>query len=556
MALNLDELGQVLNSAAGVVGNYRRQSTLADLGTKLQSGDWKGAAQTALASGDISTGLGILKYGAEQSANANVDKSIGSLSSLGSISSPAYTPSQSSLASLYSGDTPRGFRNMNPGNIESGGFAESQPGYAGSDGRFAKFDTMEHGVGAQSALLERYGNKGINTVAGVINRWAPQAENGAATGNYANFVARKIGVNPNAPIDLSNPDTRQRLAYAMSEFENGRPLPAGQPVRIADASGRVPQSVGGQAADPRAALVAEFNKLGQISAAYPDMSTARANAIKARQEAIKFQLSEIDRQNGATSAVKEYNLAKQQGFTGSFMDFKKASAPGTQVNFQQEKEYEKTVGKGYGETMLELQKSGRSAPSSITSLNLLERATQTPGYYSGTAEPLVNAARKAAVALGAADAANAAPNEIFNKVSNKLVLDLAGGSLGTGFSNADRDYLAASVPNLANTPEGNRQIISIMKAVEGRKIEVAKLARDFAKANNGRIDSGFDDQLAQWAEANPLFKGAPAPQAQQQKLRAPAANELSKARDAISRGADRAAVIKWMQDNGVSPNGL
>ncbi len=177
----------------------------------------------------------------------------------------------------------------------------------------------------------------------------------------------------------------------------------------------------------------------------------------------------------------------------------------TTVNLSGEKEYEKTVGKGYGEAMLDIQKQGRSAQNSITSLKLMEKAIETPGFYSGAASDAVTSARKVAVSLGVADAASAAPNELFTKISNKLVLDLAGGSLGTGFSNADRDYLAASVPNLANTPEGNKQIIQIMKKVEGRRAEVAKFARDYAKFHNGRLDAGFDDALAQWTEQNKLF---------------------------------------------------
>ena len=177
----------------------------------------------------------------------------------------------------------------------------------------------------------------------------------------------------------------------------------------------------------------------------------------------------------------------------------------TTVNLAGEKEYERTVGKGYGETMLDLQKQGRAAQNSITSLKLMEKAIDTPGFYSGSASDAVTAARKVAVSLGVADAAAAAPNELFTKISNKLVLDLAGGSLGTGFSNADRDYLASSVPNLANTPEGNKQIIQIMKKVEGRRAEVSKFARDYAKFHGGRLDQGFDDALAQWTEQNQLF---------------------------------------------------
>jgi hypothetical protein len=47
----------------------------------------------------------------------------------------------------------RGERNFNPGNIEDGDFARSLPGYAGSDGRFAKFESMDHGYNAIESLL-------------------------------------------------------------------------------------------------------------------------------------------------------------------------------------------------------------------------------------------------------------------------------------------------------------------------------------------------------------------------------------------------------------------
>src|SRR5262249_54851790 len=66
--------------------------------------------------------------------------------------------------------------------------------------------------------LASYGRKGINTVSGVVARWAP-ASDGNNTNNYAGFVARKLGVDPNAPIDLSNPAVRQKLIPAMSGFE-------------------------------------------------------------------------------------------------------------------------------------------------------------------------------------------------------------------------------------------------------------------------------------------------------------------------------------------------
>jgi hypothetical protein len=107
--------------------------------------------------------------------------------------------------------------------------------------------------------------------------------------------------------------------------------------------------------------------------------------------------------------------------------------------------------------------------------------------------------------MGISDAKDAQPNELFVKLSNKLVLDASGGSFGTGFSNADRDFIQASTANIANTPEGNRSILQLATKVEQRKQVIAQRARDYAKRNGGRIDGGFDDELSAWAGQNPMF---------------------------------------------------
>lgn len=116
---------------------------------------------------------------------------------------------------------PRGFRNLNPGNIEDGPFARRQPGYKGTDGRFAVFDSMENGLGAQSALLQSYGNRGLNTLNAIVNRYAPAADNNN-TAAYSSFLSKRMGIAPDAPLDMSNPNVRRDLALAMAEHENGK----------------------------------------------------------------------------------------------------------------------------------------------------------------------------------------------------------------------------------------------------------------------------------------------------------------------------------------------
>lgn len=125
---------------------------------------------------------------------------------------------------------PRGVRNNNFGNIEDGPFARGLPGYAGGDGRFAVFETPDHGWNAMDVLLTRYGQKGINSIAGVINRWAP-ASDGNNVATYANYVAKSAGLDPNAPLDLFNPEVRRSVARGMAAFENGTAaLDGGAPV--------------------------------------------------------------------------------------------------------------------------------------------------------------------------------------------------------------------------------------------------------------------------------------------------------------------------------------
>jgi predicted RNA methylase len=128
--------------------------------------------------------------------------------------------------------TPRGIRNNNPLNIEAGAFAARTPGFMGSDGRFAQFESPEAGVAAADRLLSVYGQKGINSISGVVNRWAPSSD-GNDTGAYARFVSQKLGIEPDDPIDLFNPGVRRALVGAMAEFENGEAVDVGPDPAVA-----------------------------------------------------------------------------------------------------------------------------------------------------------------------------------------------------------------------------------------------------------------------------------------------------------------------------------
>ncbi len=212
-----------------------------------------------------------------------------------------------------------------------------------------------------------------------------------------------------------------------------------------------------------------------------------------------------------TGALQEYKFAVSQGYKGGLLDFQKekAAAGATRVSNNTnvntgEKEYDKALNKDLADTFLGYQKGGRTGGDELNTISVMERAASDPNFYSGAGAGAVTAYKKGAVALGIEGADAAAPNELFGKMSNKLVVDGLG-SLGAGVSNADRSFIQETVPNLQNSPEGNKKIFEVMKAVARRKQEVARLATDYARNNGGRIDYKFNDVLQDYAAKNPLF---------------------------------------------------
>lgn len=112
----------------------------------------------------------------------------------------------------------KGVRNKNPLNIRKGarwvGLATEQ-----NDPDFAVFTDPKYGFRAATRILKTYSKKyGINTITGIITRWAPPAEND--TESYINYVERKTGLNRHKV--LSPERDYLVLLSAMSKMETGK----------------------------------------------------------------------------------------------------------------------------------------------------------------------------------------------------------------------------------------------------------------------------------------------------------------------------------------------
>jgi len=116
---------------------------------------------------------------------------------------------------------PRGFRNLNPGNIRKGqDWQGLVPANMNPDPDFDMFVSAEMGFRALVKVLLNYRKKhGLRTVGQMISRWAPPNENDTAS--YVRFVSTALGVQPDQEIELTR-QTLFILAKAIARKENGR----------------------------------------------------------------------------------------------------------------------------------------------------------------------------------------------------------------------------------------------------------------------------------------------------------------------------------------------
>lgn len=122
------------------------------------------------------------------------------------------------------GKFPKGAEARNPGNIRASSIlweGETTPKGAA----WEVFSSDHHGIRALAMVLISYATRrGLRTVRGIISRFAPPKEN--RTGAYVASVSRELGVKPDAPIDVRDPATCERLTASIIKHEVGRRYPA------------------------------------------------------------------------------------------------------------------------------------------------------------------------------------------------------------------------------------------------------------------------------------------------------------------------------------------
>ena len=173
----------------------------------------------------------------------------------------------------------------------------------------------------------------------------------------------------------------------------------------------------------------------------------------------------------------------------------------------------KKIESGYGEAFTGAQ---QAASMARTDLSKIKRIDQLLGQYEG--------GKLSNTGLQIARFANSLGLKVDENLPNKeaaesltkefaLVLRSTGAQPGTvgmpgNMSDADRDFLQSISPQMAQSAQGRKLIIETMTKVRERQIEIAKQMREWRQANGDRRWDEFNNQIDQYTEKNPMFKGA------------------------------------------------
>lgn len=123
-----------------------------------------------------------------------------------------------------------------PASVGNNNFGNLRP--AGATKGFQVFSTPEEGLAAIPKQLSIYGQRGINTLAKVISTWSPPNEND--TPALIAAAAKVTGLDPNKPLDMSNPVTQHLLTTAIIKQEGNAKQVYAQPQQTASPQGNAP----------------------------------------------------------------------------------------------------------------------------------------------------------------------------------------------------------------------------------------------------------------------------------------------------------------------------
>jgi len=160
-----------------------------------------------------------------------------------------------------------------------------------------------------------------------------------------------------------------------------------------------------------------------------------------------------------------------------------------------ESEFVKELGKLDAKKVSEAMVTRETAASTIKSLNKLASLPDNElitGQFATGRVGIANLIQTLGLA-SASDAKKVAGSQEYQKVAGDVILQTLGGKLGSGFSNADREFIQGLIPQLETNPNARRQLISFMQNKNQEIIKETIRLENYARDKNGL--KGFEPKI-------------------------------------------------------------
>lgn len=288
----------------------------------------------------------------------------------------------------------------------------------------------------------------------VMTVLAAQGIPNSELGKAADSVARQLGVDPTAPLNLQDPQVRNVLAPAIAQIKR-MGLGQVQPPQPGD---NAPQAAPG----------------GAPSVAQPVQVAAQNDPVLKR---LTILAASQDKQIAAAAKVRLESYLKNQELTP---DQKNAAASGQSLpdyqNRSDENAAQLAILKDSILPKLDLShKAAEAARDEITAIHRSrEQLDAQGGIFSGSASEIRLKIAKAAELLGVPNADKIANTEAFGAAIGSRVLSLVKGlGAGTSISNSDRAFAEKMAGGNINLDEASiRKILDIGERAARSKIDM------------------------------------------------------------------------------------
>lgn len=296
-----------------------------------------------------------------------------------------------------------------------------------------------------------------------------------------------------AKVQARQPDFMDRLGALSRGYDKGGLLGG-----IADGFGGVDRSI------------AKENQTLNWLMKQPNMDADTARLVASNPALIQQILTNRLAPKEMTNDVREYNLARQQGYGGSFLDYQKElkAAGRSQVNIDQraENEENKEFGKAAGQAAAKVMSDATASQGSLRSLaQTKELMRRIPtGATAGVKLQAARWAQDLGVSPETLEAMGIPKNFVGDAQAlqaqvARSTVDMIGkgGFPANNFSNADREFLERTVPQLSNDPRGNELIVEIAERMSRANIDKAQALQQWRSKNPGKSFYDFDAEYAQ-----------------------------------------------------------